>query len=104
MPYSLLSLSPELVCRVVKDLPIEDARGFLSCCHTIYNNNKHAFNKKYFCVLLVRLEHYDLLSAEDILKRQLCCFLEKIFIQINPTLNLGFDIDDLEDRLASKAL
>jgi hypothetical protein len=69
MPPSLLSLSSELVCRVVKDLLIEDVRIFLLCCRMIYDNGKHAFDKKCFRVLLVRLEHHGLLIAEGILKR-----------------------------------
>jgi hypothetical protein len=101
MPPSLLSLSSELVCRVVTDLLIEDARSFLSCCRTIYDNGKHAFDKKCFRVLPVRLKHHGLLTAEDILKKQPCCFLEKIFIQINPAVKLRFALDDLEGRLAS---
>jgi len=98
---SLLSLSLELVYKVVKDLLIEDARSFLLYYCTIYDNGKYAFNKKCFRVLLVRLEHYSLLIAKDILKKQLYYFLKKIFIQINLAIKLGFDIDDLEDRLAS---
>jgi hypothetical protein len=72
MSPSLLSLLSELVCRVVKDLIIKDARSFLLCCCTIYDNSKYAFKKRCFRVLLVRLEHYGLLVAEDILKKQLC--------------------------------
>jgi hypothetical protein len=101
MPPSLLSLSSGLVYRVVKDLPIEDARSFLLYCRTIYDNSKHAFDKKCFRILLVRLEHHGLLTAEDILKKQPYCFLEKIFIQINPAVKLGFALDDLKGHLAS---
>jgi hypothetical protein len=56
----LLSLLPELVYRVIKDLLIKDARNFLSSCRQIYSNGKYTFNKKCFYILLVKLESQSL--------------------------------------------
>jgi hypothetical protein len=56
MCSSLLSLTPELVCRVIKDLPIEDAYNFLLSCRQIYSNGKYAFDEKCFRVFPVKLE------------------------------------------------
>ncbi len=75
MPSSLLSLSPKLVYKVIKDLPIEDARNFLSSCHQIYSDSKYAFDKKCFHILLVKLESQSLRTAKDIIKGGECRFV-----------------------------
>src|SRR6266536_5531263 len=83
MHASLLSLSPELVCEVIKDLPIEDARNFLSSCRHIYHNGKYAFDKICFRVLPVRLESTSLANANRIINESQCCFLREILIRLD---------------------
>jgi hypothetical protein len=53
---SLLSLIPELVYRVIKDLPIKDIFNFLLSYRQIYSNSKYTFNKKCFYVFPVKLK------------------------------------------------
>ena len=83
MGASLLSLSPELVCRVIKDLPIEDARNLLSSCRQIQSNGKYAFDEKCFHVLPVKLESQNLRTAKDIIKKEQFRFVRKIFIRLD---------------------
>jgi hypothetical protein len=84
MTSSLLSLSPELVCRIIKDLPIEDARNFLWSCRQIHSNSKYAFDEKCFRVLPVKLESKSLRTTKDITKKEQCRFVRKIFIRLDP--------------------
>jgi hypothetical protein len=83
MCSSLLSLSPEPVCRVIKDLPIEDARNLLSSCRQIHSNGKYAFDEKCFHVFPVKLESQSLRIAKDIIKKEQCRFIRKIFIRLD---------------------
>jgi hypothetical protein len=39
---TLVSLSPELLCKVVKELPIDNAHELLASCRHIYDNGKFA--------------------------------------------------------------
>src|SRR5882724_11604584 len=48
MSASLISLAPELVCMIVKELPIENARDLLASCQKIHDNGHYAFTKKCF--------------------------------------------------------
>jgi hypothetical protein len=83
MPPSLISLPPELLCDILRKLPIEEARNLLLSCREIYDNGKHAFDQKCFCVIPLTLEHESLSQAEDLTKEQRCCFLEEIIIRID---------------------
>jgi hypothetical protein len=62
---------------------IEDARNFLSSCRQIYGNVKHAFDEKCFHVLPVKLESQSLRTAKDIVKKEQCRFVRKIFIRLD---------------------
>jgi hypothetical protein len=55
MSSPLVTLTPELVCHIIKELPIKDGRIFLESYKEIYNNRIYAFNKKCFWAILVRL-------------------------------------------------
>lgn len=83
MSSSLLSLTPELVYRIIKDLPIEDALNFLLSCRQIYSNGKYAFDEKCFHVFPVKLKSQSLRIAKDIIKKEQCRFIRKIFIQLD---------------------
>jgi hypothetical protein len=60
MTPPLLSLSPELFCRLIKDLPIKHAHNFLLSCYQIYSNGKYAFGEKCFYILPVKLKSQSL--------------------------------------------
>ena len=56
VPPSLGSLSPKLLYKIIKELPINNACELLVSCRYIYDNSKSAFNQKYYRVLLLILE------------------------------------------------
>jgi hypothetical protein len=55
MSSPLVTLIPELVYYIIKELFIKDSRIFLESYKEIYNNKIYAFNKKCFRAILVRL-------------------------------------------------
>jgi len=55
MSSYLVTLTPEIICYIIKELPIEDGWIFLESYKKIYNNGIYAFNKKYFQAILVHL-------------------------------------------------
>jgi hypothetical protein len=55
MSFCLVTLTPEIVCHIIKELPIEYACNLLASSKKLYNNRKYAFDKKCFCVILVSL-------------------------------------------------
>jgi hypothetical protein len=80
MPFSLISLLPELLCDILRKLFIKDGYNLLLSCREICDNNKHAFDQKCFCIILLTLEHKSISQAKDLTKEQLCCFLKEIII------------------------
>jgi hypothetical protein len=56
VPPSLVSLSPELLCKIVKELPIDNACELLASCRHIYVIGKPASNQKCYRVLPLTLE------------------------------------------------
>jgi hypothetical protein len=66
MPRSLALLLIEIIYKVVKILPLDNTRNFLSYSSAIYEARKYAFNQKYFRILLVRLscDSLSLLKAK----------------------------------------
>jgi hypothetical protein len=59
----LLSLSSEIVCELIKDLPIKDAFNLLKSCRKNYHDGKYAFDKRCFHTLLLLLEPASLAKA-----------------------------------------
>ncbi|KAM0132875.1 hypothetical protein ACHAP3_006164 [Botrytis cinerea] len=82
MSRSLDTLPTEIICEVVKILPFEDARNFLSCGSSVREPGKHAFNQNCFRVLPVRLSHDGLLKAEELLRMEPACFVQEVFIKM----------------------
>ncbi len=101
MPPSLISLPPELLCDILKKLPIEYGRELLASCREIYNNGKHAFDQKCFSVIPLTLDHRRMLQAEELTKEQPCCFLEEIIIRIDRECHRHLGELHLEERLLS---
>jgi hypothetical protein len=64
-------------------LSIKDACNLLSSCRQIYSNGKHAFDEKCFHVLPVKLESQSLRTAKDVIKKEQCRFVRKIFIRLD---------------------
>jgi hypothetical protein len=90
MPNSLATLPIELLCEVVKVLPFDDARNFLSCCSSIHESGKHAFNEKCFRVLPVSLSREGLLMAKELVTMESSCFIQKIFIKMEEFKDTNF--------------
>ena len=88
VPPSLVSLSLELFCKVVDELPIDNTRELLASCRHMYDSGKFAFNQKCYRVLQFALEHESLLRAKEPIKKQPVCFLEKVFIRIDQNCEL----------------
>ncbi|PVH68773.1 hypothetical protein DL98DRAFT_205456 [Cadophora sp. DSE1049] len=101
MPLSLISLPPELLCNILKKLPIEHGRDLLASCREIHHNGKHAFDQKCFRVIPLSLEDESMLQAEELTKKQPCCFLEEIIIRIDRECDRHPGKLHLEDRLLS---
>ena len=97
MSRSLDTLPTEIICEVVKILPFDDARNFLSCGSSVREPGKHAFNQNCFRVLPVRLSHDGLLKAEQLLRMEPSCFIQKIFIKMEAFRHTNFSA--YEDRL-----
>jgi hypothetical protein len=97
MSRSLNTLPTEIIYKVVKILPFDDARNFLSCGSSIREPRKHAFNQNCFRVLLVKLSHDGLLKAEQLLRMEPSCFIQKIFIKMEAFRHINFSA--YEDRL-----
>lgn len=55
MSSPLITLTPEIICHIIKELLIKDGRIFLESCKKIYNNRIYAFDKKCFRAILVYL-------------------------------------------------
>jgi hypothetical protein len=83
MSASLISLAPELVCMIVKELPIENARDLLASCQKIHDNGHYAFTEKCFHTIPVGLSQRSLREADDILDNESCRFLRRIFIRLD---------------------
>lgn len=101
MPPPLVSLPPELLCDILRKLPIEDGRNLLLSCREICDNGKHAFDQKCFRVIPLTLEHESISQAEDLTKEQPCCFLKEIIIQIDRECDRHPGKLHLENRLLS---
>jgi hypothetical protein len=86
MSSPLVTLTPELICHIIKELPIKDGRIFLESCKEIYNNGIYAFDEKCFRAILVRLTEEGLDQAKQILKDYLIHFLQEIFIRFRTGL------------------
>lgn len=101
MPPSLISLPPELLCNILKKLPIDHGRDLLASCREIYDNGKHAFDQKCFSVIPLTLEDESILQAEELTKEQPCCFLEEVIIRIDRECDRHPGKLHLENRLLS---
>jgi hypothetical protein len=66
----LLSLLSEIVCKLIKDLPIEDALNLLKSCCKNYYDGKYAFNKRCFRTLLLSLELVSLVKARRFVEKE----------------------------------
>ncbi|MAD85135.1 MAG: hypothetical protein CL912_19415 [Deltaproteobacteria bacterium] len=96
MSRSLDTLPTEIICEVVKILPFEDARNFLSCGSSVREPGKHAFNKNCFRVLPVRLNNDGLFKAEKLLRMEPACFVQEVFIKMEA---FSTNFSTYEDRL-----
>jgi hypothetical protein len=83
MSVSLISLALELVCIIVKKLPIKNACDLLTSYKKIHNNSQYAFTKKCFYTILVSLSQRNLRKVNDILNNESCYFLQRIFIRLD---------------------
>jgi hypothetical protein len=80
---SLLSLPSEIVCELIKDLPIEDALNLLKSCRKNYHDGKYAFDKRCFRTLSLSLEPASLAKARRFVEKEQCRFLQEIFIRLD---------------------
>jgi hypothetical protein len=83
MSTSLISLAPELVYIIVKELPIKNARDLLASCKKIHDNGQYAFTKKCFHMISVSISQRNLRKVDDILDNKSCRFLQRIFIRLD---------------------
>ncbi|KAH7418698.1 hypothetical protein BKA64DRAFT_635816 [Cadophora sp. MPI-SDFR-AT-0126] len=101
MPPPLISLPPELLCNILKKLPFKAGRELMASCRKIYDNGKPAFDQKCFKVIPLSLEDKSMLQAEELTKKQPCCFLEEIVIRIDRECDRHPGKLHFEDRLLS---
>jgi hypothetical protein len=102
MSSPLVTLAPEIVCYIIKELPIKDGRIFLESCKKIYNNGIYAFDEKCFRAIPVRLTEEGLNQAKQILKDHSIHFLQEIFIRFRTGLGvLGPEKLYIENALIS---
>jgi hypothetical protein len=88
MSSPLAILTPEIVCHIIKELPIKDGREFLKCCKDIYNNGIYAFDEKCFRAIPVSLTEEGLNQAKQLLKNHSIHFLQEIFIRFRTDLGV----------------
>ena len=71
----LLSLPSEIVCELIKDLPIEDAFNLIRSYRKNYHDGKYAFDKRCFRTLSLSLEPASLAKARRFVEKEQCRFL-----------------------------
>ncbi|KAH8650273.1 hypothetical protein BGZ60DRAFT_534372 [Tricladium varicosporioides] len=102
MSHTLVTLAPEVICHIIKELPIKDSRIFLESCKKLYNNGIYAFDQKCFRAIPVRLTKESLDQAKQILKDHSIHFLQEIFIRFRTGLDvLGPERLYIENALIS---
>jgi hypothetical protein len=92
MSRSLDTLPTKIICEVVKILPFDDAQNFLLCGSSVREPRTHAFNQNCFCVLPVKLSHNGLLKTKQLLRIELSCFIQKIFIKMKAFRHTNFSV------------
>ncbi|PVH69639.1 hypothetical protein DL98DRAFT_598491 [Cadophora sp. DSE1049] len=99
---SLVTLAPEIVCHIIKELPIDDGRIFLGSCKKIYNNGIYAFDEKCFRAIPVRLTEEGIDLAKQVLKEHSIRYLQEIFIRLRPGLKVfGREETNIKNSLIS---
>ncbi|MAD85063.1 MAG: hypothetical protein CL912_19055 [Deltaproteobacteria bacterium] len=102
MSSPLVTLAPEIVCHIIKELPIEDGRIFLESCKNVYNNGIYAFDEKCFRAIPVRLTKQGLDLAKQLLKEHSIHYLQEIFIRLRDGLVVfGSEEMDIQNALIS---
>jgi hypothetical protein len=97
MPRFFDTLYAEIICEIVKILPLNNARNFLSCGSVIYRPGKHTFNQNCFRVLPVKLSYNRLFKTEQLLGIEPSHFIQKIFIKMEALRETNSS--EYEDRL-----
>ncbi|KAH7418696.1 hypothetical protein BKA64DRAFT_635813 [Cadophora sp. MPI-SDFR-AT-0126] len=85
---SLVTLAPEIVCHIIRELPIDDSRKFLESCKKICENGMYVFDKKCFRAIPVHLTEEGIDIANQVLQKQQIRYLQEIFIRLRPGLGL----------------
>jgi hypothetical protein len=101
IPPPLISLPPELLCDILRKLPIKKDYNLLLSYREIYDNSKYTFDQKCFRVIPLTLEHESISQTKDFTKEQPYCFLEEIIIRIDQECNRYPGKLHLENRLLS---